>query len=112
MKDDGAPLLFVGVFSTASRWSRRDLLRAYRKPKTALINGKTVEFKFILGQPKLESDRQSLEREMQRHDDIVVLDQEENMNDGKTYAFFQWLAKRSGPKPHFAFKVDDDVSLH
>lgn len=43
------------------------------------------------------------------YNDIVLLDDEENMNNGKTTIFYQWLAKRPGPRPHFAFKADDDV---
>jgi len=85
------------------------LLREYEKPTGDLVDGKRVELKFILGRPKLESETESLQKEMERHGDIVLLDEEENMNDGKTFAFYEWLAKRPGPKPQFAFKVDDDV---
>lgn len=103
------PLAFIGVFSTANRTSRRSLLRQYQKPTNDFVNGKRVEFKFILGQPSLESERRTLQKEMEIHDDIVLLEGEENMNNGKTTMFYQWLAKRPGPKPQFAFKADDDV---
>lgn len=85
------------------------MLRDYQKPAADFVQGHRVEFKFILGRPKLASDMISLTKEMERHDDIVLLDDEENMNNGKTFHFYQWLAKRPGAKPQFAFKVDDDV---
>lgn len=104
------PLLYVGVFSIASRASRRDILRKYEKPHSEYVNGAKVEFKFILGQPKLEEESIALKAEMEMHDDIVLLDEAENMNKGKSYAFFRYLATRPAPAPQFAFKVDDDVS--
>jgi hypothetical protein len=111
-KGDDVPLVFVGVFSTAAAYKRRNLLRLYEKPKKAKVHGRLVEFRFIIGQPGREKDRQLLHKEMESHDDIVLLDEKENINEGKTYAFFRWLAQRPGPKPQFAFKVDDDVRLH
>lgn len=87
------------------------MLREYEKPASEFVNGHRVEFKFILGRSKSAIEMQSLQEEMLRYDDIVLLDDEENMNNGKTFKFYQWLAKRPGPKPQFAFKVDDDVSI-
>lgn len=85
------------------------LLREYEIPAGGLVNGRRIEVRFILGRPKRESEMESLQIEMEKYGDIVLLDEEENMNDGKTYMFYQWLAKRPGPKPQFAFKADDDV---
>ena len=104
------PLLFIGVFSTAARTERRALLRKYEKPINGYVNGMRVDFKFVLGQPKSNEDRAILEEEMRTNDDILLLDEKENMNKGKSYAFFRYLATRDAPAPQFAFKLDDDVS--
>ena len=103
------PMVFVGVFSTATRWSRRSLLRTYEKPVSDLVHGAKVEFKFILGKPADQNELNALHREMDRHGDIVLLDQMENMNNGKTHAFYRYLTTRAEPMPQFAFKADDDV---
>lgn len=108
-KSSEHPLAFIGVFSTASRWNRRVLLRSYEKPASDYVGGARVEFKFILGRPADPAEFRALQHEMERHGDIVLLDQRENMNDGKTHAFYQYLATRAEPMPQFAFKADDDV---
>jgi hypothetical protein len=111
-KEQSTPLVFIGVFTTAQSTERRHLLRLHQKPETTTSaegGVMKVEYKFIMGQPEQLQNRQLLQDEMEIHDDIILLDQEENMNEGKSYAFVQWLAKRPGPKPRFLFKVDDDV---
>lgn len=102
-------LVYIGVFSTASRWSRRVLLRTYEKPISEMVAGAKVEFKFILGTPSDQAELKALRKEMGKHGDIVLLDEVENMNTGKTHAFYRYLAKRPEPMPQFAFKADDDV---
>jgi hypothetical protein len=45
-----------------------------------------------------------------RYNDIIVLDMQENMNDGKTFTFFQHVA-HSGAHFDFVLKGDDDACI-
>ncbi|URE24610.1 Galactosyltransferase [Musa troglodytarum] len=50
--------------------------------------------------------------EIMRYDDIIILNCTENMNEGKTYAYFSSLPKLfDGDRPpyDFAVKADDDI---
>lgn len=56
--------------------------------------------------------------EMEAYNDIVVLDIPENMNYGKTHAFFRWAAENAtiegsvdGRRPDYVVKADDDSFL-
>lgn len=68
-----------------------------------------MEFSFVIGRPSNESEAEALRLEAEEHDDMLLLEEPENMNAGKTYAFYSHLARRTGPRPKFAFKADDDV---
>jgi hypothetical protein len=110
MKGPENPLVFIGVFTTAAKAERRDLLRKSEKPIAGMVDGSRVEFKFIVGMSQNETERAMVQEETELYDDIVQLEMKENMNEGKTYAFYRYLATRQEPTPQFAFKVDDDVS--
>ena len=110
-KNQNNALLFIGVFSIAERRERRDLLRRYEKPRHEMVNRERVEFFFILGRPEAAEESETLEKEAREYGDIVILEEEENMNSGKTYHFYRHLVNRKQPPPQFVFKADDDVSL-
>ncbi|GAA5911682.1 uncharacterized protein JCM6883_002446 [Sporobolomyces salmoneus] len=87
--------VFVGVFSVDAAVDRRNAIRLsyakHSKPIDPLTGrpGQNVQVKFVLGRPREKwSKRIALEMEM--FNDIVVLDVAENMNKGKTFAFFKW----------------------
>ncbi|GAA5951724.1 hypothetical protein JCM3765_003095 [Sporobolomyces pararoseus] len=87
--------VFVGVFSVDAAVDRRNAIRMsyakHSKPIDPLTGrpGQNVQVKFVLGRPREKwSKRIALEMEM--FNDIVVLDVSENMNKGKTFAFFNW----------------------
>lgn len=105
-------LAYVGIFSAWEQLERRQLLRQYQfNPQGRTSGDHGVEMKFIMGRPASRENATLLQMEMDTFKDIVLLDTEENMNMGKTYLFFEYLATRSGPKPKFAFKMDDDVRI-
>ncbi|OBZ79484.1 hypothetical protein A0H81_01075 [Grifola frondosa] len=54
--------------------------------------------RFILGQPRKEWERR-VRLEMETYNDMVILPVSENMNSGKTHAFFTWAANNSWVPP-------------
>jgi hypothetical protein len=94
-------MVFIGIFSTANDYDQRAVVRALQTlPGTG--NGK-VAMKFILGQADDKRSQRQVEEEAARHGDIVFLDVTENMNNGKTYDYFKWLANRPpGERPRFS----------
>lgn len=96
---------FIGCFTVHAKRERRDLIR-----RTYLQNKPlSIDFFFILGRAANADALQSIEAENSTHRDLATLDIEENMNRGKTYAFFKY-ALSSGAYD-FIFKLDDDVYL-
>ncbi|KAK7058977.1 hypothetical protein VNI00_001601 [Paramarasmius palmivorus] len=93
--------VFVGVFSTDSAYERRALVRSTwaSHPRSRIGAGtgdggagtsRTV-VRFILGQPRKDWERR-VALEIEEYNDIIILPMRENMNDGKTHAFFTWAA--------------------
>lgn len=61
-----------------------------------------VVTRFIIGSGASDDAMQAVADEQKRYKDMVVLDQKENMNDGKTHAFFEYIATLKGDeRPQF-----------
>jgi hypothetical protein len=132
--------VFIGVFTVAAAVERRQIIRqTYKK------QGKEgVKWVFVLGRPsgwgagalRAEAERTScsgLELKKQTpvaqhaggldhstdlavYRDMVFLPMNENMNKGKTYAFFRWVAQHAtmddnGRRPDYVMKSDDDAFI-
>ncbi|EPQ32409.1 uncharacterized protein PFL1_00605 [Pseudozyma flocculosa PF-1] len=89
--------VFVGIFSVDSSYERRHLIRSTYAAHTVPVDPQTgaplgnIQVRFIIGRPrKAHARRVALEMEV--FNDLVILDMEENMNRGKTHAFFKWAA--------------------
>ncbi|KAF9270192.1 hypothetical protein L218DRAFT_939227 [Marasmius fiardii PR-910] len=100
--------VFVGVFSTDSSYERRALVRSTwashprsREGTGVGDNGigtsRTI-VRFIMGQPRKDFERR-VALEIEEYKDIIVLPMQENMNDGKTHAFFSWAAENAWVPP-------------
>ncbi|GAA6055759.1 hypothetical protein JCM3770_006147 [Rhodotorula araucariae] len=92
--------VFVGVFSVDAAADRRNAIRLSYAKHSKPIDPRTgkpahnVQLKFILGRPRKKwAKRVALEMEM--FNDVVVLDVEENMNKGKTFAYFAWASENA-----------------
>ncbi|KAJ3086426.1 hypothetical protein HK102_013155 [Quaeritorhiza haematococci] len=99
---------FIGIFTIAEKSDRRTLIRStYLKKKPP-----TLDVFFIVGKPKKVEVALLLYYENQTYGDIRVLECEENMNYGKTYYYFKYLAKTFPNDTYgFGMKTDDDVWL-
>ncbi|PLW58284.1 hypothetical protein PCANC_00848 [Puccinia coronata f. sp. avenae] len=92
--------VFVGVFSVDSAYERRHLIRSTYARHSRPIDPNTgqiahnVQLKFVLGRPRIQHVRR-IALEMETYNDIVVLDIQENMNRGKTYAFLNWASENA-----------------
>ena len=119
----GAAFLALHVFSTPSAKSRqrRDLIRSL-SPMDTIPEGykHLIDFKFILGYPdptqhqtpEVMEEERIIRDEMAKHGDIIRLKglkNGDNMNNGKTLQWLQWVGNEGRPA-HWVFKCDDDVS--
>lgn len=97
--------ILMGVFSTAARVERRNVIRlAYGVQTTELAS---VTVRFIVGRPKTQAERLQLGLESLQYRDVVVVDVDENMNKGKTWRFFSTVVAM-GVRFDYVMKVDDD----
>ncbi|KDN43635.1 hypothetical protein RSAG8_06012, partial [Rhizoctonia solani AG-8 WAC10335] len=102
--------LFIGVMSTARGSQRRQLIRSTwaSHPKSRGGVGEKSDregtsrtvVRFIVGAPNPSVARKlGLENEL--YGDIVILPIRENMNEGKTHAYFSWAYEHAlVPPPH------------
>ncbi|CED84389.1 Galactosyltransferases [Phaffia rhodozyma] len=91
--------VFVGVFSTDKSFERRMLIRStwasrHRMEGKGAHGLGSVRVRFILGRPSWRL-REQVMMEMETYGDIVLLDITENMNSGKTQAYFSWAAENA-----------------
>ncbi|THH19729.1 hypothetical protein EW146_g1480 [Bondarzewia mesenterica] len=109
--------VFIGVFSMDSSFERRMLVRTTwaSHPRSRVGAGegdggngtsRTV-IRFILGQPRREWERR-VQLEIEKYHDIVILPIAENMNAGKSHAFFTWAATGTWVPPLY-FDTDEPL---
>ncbi|KAK4703286.1 hypothetical protein P7C70_g2931, partial [Phenoliferia sp. Uapishka_3] len=117
LADSLAPVdVFVGVFSVDAAFERRQLIRttyvAHTKPIDPVTGrpAHNVQVKFILGRPEKRYARR-IAYEMELYNDIVVLDLQENMNRGKTHAYFTWAQQNATVPINYRRKGSDEVGV-
>ncbi|KAJ7293554.1 glycosyltransferase family 31 protein [Mycena rebaudengoi] len=100
--------VLVGVFSIDSGYERRSLVRSTWANHVRSRNGagegdgglgtsRTI-VRFVMGEPRKDWDRR-IRLEMETYNDIVILPIPENMNGGKTHAFFSWASIKAWVPP-------------
>lgn len=100
--------VFLGVFSMDSSYERRQLIRSTYATHPRSRNGagagdggngtsRTI-VRFIMGRPRSDMERR-VKLEIDTYNDIIILPIAENMNDGKTHAFFTWAASNAWVPP-------------
>ncbi|KAE8777779.1 hypothetical protein D1007_49409 [Hordeum vulgare] len=104
--------LLVGILTMPKRRERRDIVRlayALQPPPPA---GARVDVRFVFCNVTDPVEAALVALEIMRHGDIIVLDCAENMNDGKTYAYFSSVPRLFAAAPYdYVMKTDDDTYL-
>ncbi|KAI8985092.1 hypothetical protein BDB01DRAFT_850152 [Pilobolus umbonatus] len=96
--------IFIGIFTTKDGHRRRSMIRDTYLQYTS----DNIMYKFIVGN-QLSPE---LEEEMNTYNDILPLEVPENMNNGKTYAYFKLMAQIFDENQvDFVLKADDDAYL-
>ncbi|CAM0951479.1 unnamed protein product [Alopecurus aequalis] len=104
--------LLVGILTMPKLRERRDLVRlayALQPPVPAYAR---VDVRFVFCNVTDPVDAALVALEIMAHGDILVLDCAENMNDGKTYAYFSSVPRLFSDAPYdYVMKTDDDTYL-
>ncbi|KAG8698629.1 hypothetical protein FRC08_005796 [Ceratobasidium sp. 394] len=113
--------IFVGVMSMDSAFERRQLIRSTwashersrggTSGEQGLNNTSRTVVRFILGQPRKDWARR-IKLEQQAYNDLVILPIKENMNNGKTHAYFTWAHSNALVPPPLPFTPPSDLPEH
>jgi len=107
---DQEPFLTVVITSQPSNYERRDLIRnswmKYRTERSLIVV-------FFCGKSRPPHDMEKLQKESEKHGDIIVDDFEESYYGltVKTLRIFKWFTMNL-PKSNFLLKTDDDVYVN
>ncbi|ORY82513.1 hypothetical protein BCR37DRAFT_387220 [Protomyces lactucae-debilis] len=120
--------LFIGIFSVADQRETRDMARKVYKDVLAsswMDSRDIVVIRFILGRNYNTEDTSHITKEEQEeHGDLIILDCEESINQGKTWYYFKHMSKNlriadyvndttvAGREFDFVMKLDADTFLH
>ncbi|KZV87101.1 hypothetical protein EXIGLDRAFT_752454 [Exidia glandulosa HHB12029] len=101
--------IFLGILTIDSAVERRMLARttwaAHPRSRNGAFPGdgghstsRTI-VRFVIGRPRKEWE-QRVRLEQATYQDLIILDIPENMNSGKTHAYFAWAATNAWVPPH------------
>ncbi|XP_020240194.1 hydroxyproline O-galactosyltransferase GALT3-like [Cajanus cajan] len=106
--------ILIGILTLPDHHLRRHLLRLVYGTQPP-PPGAIVDVKFVLCNLTKEEQKVLVALEIMRYDDIIILDCEENMNNGKTLTYFSSLPEllndTASPPYHYVVKADDDTYL-
>ncbi|GLJ31959.1 hypothetical protein SUGI_0643350 [Cryptomeria japonica] len=98
--------ILIGVLTRADLYERRHFLRMVYGIQST-VHAK-VDVRFVFCNLTKDDQRILVPLEIMAYNDIIILNCEENMNEGKTYAYFSSLPKM-GLRYDYVMKVDDDI---
>lgn len=110
--------LLIGVFSTIGNLQQREVIRMgyerflIRHGERYLDSDDLVDIRFVVGRPKSVVEQTLLLWEQEMYGDMIALDVEENIDEGKTFEFFHRVAERVSFIPFeslVAYDVPDDA---
>jgi len=99
--------LLMGIVTIPSTYERRALLRLAYSLQPRPVRA-VVDVRFVMCRIEREEDRILVALEIIAHGDVVVLNCTENMNDGKTYAYFSAVPELF-ERYDYVGKTDDDT---
>ncbi|XP_061336691.1 hydroxyproline O-galactosyltransferase GALT3-like [Gastrolobium bilobum] len=108
--------ILIGILTLPDQYLRRHFLRLVYSTQPPPPGAK-VDVKFVFCNLTKEDQKVLVALEIMHHDDIMILDCKENMNNGKTLNYFSTLPEllndTVGPYPpyHYVMKADDDTYL-
>ncbi|GLT36061.1 hypothetical protein SLA2020_104660 [Shorea laevis] len=109
--------ILIGILTLPDQYPHRHFLRMIYGTQS-LVDAK-VDVKFVFCNLTKEDQKVLVALEIMRFDDIIILNCTENMNKGKTYAYFSSLPAlfnstsddRPYPPYHYVMKSDDDTYI-
>ncbi|KAD2204134.1 hypothetical protein R6Q59_033000 [Mikania micrantha] len=106
--------ILIGILTRADNHERRHFLRLIYGTQT--VTGAKIDVKFVFCNLTKEDQKILLALEIMLHNDIIIMNCKENMDNGKTYTYFSslpdMLNNGSGsinPPYHYVIKADDDT---
>jgi hypothetical protein len=84
--------LLIGVLTRADLYERRHLLRMVYSLQMGNLTAH-VDVRYVFCRLYKDDQRILVPLEILKHDDIIIMDCEENMNEGKTFKFFSSIAQ-------------------
>ncbi len=108
--------VFIGIWTVADRFEIRNLIRTLNLKQQLNLIGDKVDFKFILGIPPQDEYTPELKSQLtienNTYGDLIMLNIIENMNNGKAYYYWKWVAEYSDTEYNYVVKTDDDAFVH
>ncbi|XP_057420079.1 uncharacterized protein LOC130714206 [Lotus japonicus] len=106
--------ILIGILTLPDQYLRRHFLRLVYGTQNP--EGAKVDVKFVFCNLTKEDQKVIISLEIMQYNDIIILNCTENMNKGKTSAFFTSLPEifnetKNSPYPpyHYVMKADDDT---
>jgi hypothetical protein len=84
--------LLIGVLTRADWYERRHLLRMVYSLQMGNLTAH-VDVRYVFCRLYKDDQRILVPLEILKHDDIIIMDCEENLNQGKTFSFFSSIAQ-------------------
>ncbi|KAJ3695371.1 hypothetical protein LUZ60_000748 [Juncus effusus] len=108
--------LLIGVLTRADLYERRHLLRMVYSLQMGGLTAH-VDVRYVFCRLHKDDQRVLVPLEILQYDDIIIMDCEENLNNGKTYSFYSSIARmfngtNGDEKPYdYVMKADDDIFI-
>ncbi|XP_071694066.1 beta-1,3-galactosyltransferase pvg3-like [Rutidosis leptorrhynchoides] len=113
-EEDEIRILF-GILTRPDHYERRNFLRLIYGTQSVVVKAK-IDLKFVFCNLTKEEQRVLIALEIMLHNDIIILNCQENMDKGKTYTYFSSLPDMLkdefdsvNPPYHYVVKADDDA---